>query len=890
MPADSSFAPIPSLQFFITGIMMWLLTTHTSEFLARRQRILHSLHSSLASRSILIRSLPTTLRSPEAVRDYFGGQLQMPVNNAWVLPDVGMGVRKLLKERENALRDLERGWASFVGNPVRREMQADWEPALIEERITERSQRILNGDEPLPTRGWIVDGRPHRDPESRDEEASAQSESTPLLSGTEDIVPPLHSDPSWGPPSFVSQRPTRRLHLFSRTKIDLLADLEVRFLKLDVAVGHIRKSMLQGEWKPIGVAFVEFQQVKDALISAQTLYFEKENLCRTVMAPDSRDVIWRNVGIPTGERRMRQLLISIAITLLYLFYLPPLLFLGSLLSPAFLNKYIPGLYKFLSASPRLEALVSTSLPSLVLVIFNAMIPMLLEQTAIWQGIRTRSGVEMSVLKKYHIFLVTSVIFIFIITGTAFGVLLDLSANPMRILDKLSLSLPLARNFSLSYVILQSFTVLPLQLLSVATLFLTPVYVVTAKTPREHAEAHPATVFKAGTVYPQALIVATLGLVYAIVKPLVTLFAMFYFAIGYVVFKYKLLFVFYPPPNSTQASLTRVLRPRLIFAVFLFQVFQLSLFSVHGQVLLVLLTLPLMAATVWYGRFLHKSFKGLETYEVLEGAIEADLAAYEDAGEEAAEGVVAGEEQRGRGAALAEDVPHWPSESSEASPAVSDTEWRRTQQLRDDAGGAGASGASTPSELTPSIRSESAGPRGGRRPDLGRTASKKIWSPFARLKRSGRRGRGADDDDGADRTAGGGARRRGSVGPSVVYHRPESRYTDYREPYADSGIESLPGIVERPSRLSSSLSRTNTRARATSLTAANVPVAETDSSGGAAGDVEAVGTVSGAFGEHEQAELGLVDADSDIDEDDGVTETYEHPAIRGMLKQVWLPGR
>lgn len=100
----------------------------------------------------------------------------------------------------------------------------------------------------------------------------------------------------------------------------------------------------------------------------------------------------------------------------------------------------------------------------------------------------------------------SVIFIFLITRTLWGVLTDLANNPARILDKLAESLPGARFFSLSYVVLQSLAVMPLQLLQLPTIFMRAYGRLFARTPREHAELNAPPQMYAGSVYPSALIV------------------------------------------------------------------------------------------------------------------------------------------------------------------------------------------------------------------------------------------------------------------------------------------------------------------------------------------------------------------------------------------------
>lgn len=45
----------------------------------------------------------------------------------------------------------------------------------------------------------------------------------------------------------------------------------------------------------------------------------------------------------------------------------------------------------------------------------------------------------------------------------------------------------------------------------------------------------------GVVYPQAILVFVMTLLYSVVHPLILIFGAIYFGVGYVVYKYKLLF-------------------------------------------------------------------------------------------------------------------------------------------------------------------------------------------------------------------------------------------------------------------------------------------------------------------------------------------------------------
>ncbi|PWN32345.1 uncharacterized protein FA14DRAFT_182255 [Meira miltonrushii] len=111
---------------------------------------------------------------------------------------------------------------------------------------------------------------------------------------------------------------------------------------------------------------------------------------------------------------------------------------------------------------------------------------------------------------------------------------------------------------------------------------------TAKTPRQHAELNAPPQLYTGSVYPTALIVFTLGVLYSIVTPLIAVFAMIYFALAYLVHKYKLLFGF--------LRIIRIKRASMAF-----------------QLLLSTLPLPLIAFTFWFQHYLSRTFTELSKY-------------------------------------------------------------------------------------------------------------------------------------------------------------------------------------------------------------------------------------------------------------------------------------
>lgn len=55
----------------------------------------------------------------------------------------------------------------------------------------------------------------------------------------------------------------------------------------------------------------------------------------------------------------------------------------------------------------------------------------------------------------------------------------------------------------------------------------------------------------GVVYPQAILVFVMTLLYSVVQPLIVIFGAIYFGVAYVVYKYKLLFGWWSSSHSQE---------------------------------------------------------------------------------------------------------------------------------------------------------------------------------------------------------------------------------------------------------------------------------------------------------------------------------------------------
>lgn len=670
--------------------------------------------ATLPGRTVEIRQIPTASYNIPSLRSLFN-QMGFPVENlSFVLDPTPL--QWALAQRVWAQSRLELAWNSFLKNryaadpsgphPGPAVQNCDYDPEQILAAL-EKDWHTYSRTAPQirdPESG-PVSIRPSSEQDDNEEEeaGSGEGERDSLLRTHETAEPDAettHTSPTTTTPSNGASFRSRNangtstdavLHLLaqplyiSRKRpwgramwwnvlspyVDTLPHLQLLFFHAHAKVLHERKRILdptpvfspttrQKRKAGTGVAFVSFYRASDAQVLAQTLYASEPGTFLTRLAAGPGEVVWSNMNMGILSQQTRRLFVSLLVFLILVFYIPPLVALLSLVSEVPLEKYIPGLSNFLKQHPQLKALFQNAFPSLVLVSWNAMLPMLFESLAYVQGARDSAQVQITVLERYHNYLLVSVVFIALITVSMWALLAELAENPAGFLSHLGSVLPIARNFSTSYVIFQALGLVPLQLLCVPTACRAIWHHLTIR----DGKPKPATrePLLPGTIYPQALIVFTLATLYANVAPRITFFATAYFALLYGVIKYKLLFMhasaasasspLAPPPRragldedaaaatpeantseedalaearawSTGSGRIHVIAVgRCIWALVLYQTFQLSQLLVRRQTLLALVHIPLLLCTGLAWRYFSQLVSPTERF--------TNLAALKDA--------------------------------------------------------------------------------------------------------------------------------------------------------------------------------------------------------------------------------------------------------------------
>ncbi|QRW07106.1 membrane protein [Ceratobasidium sp. AG-Ba] len=566
------------LTYVFTALTLRFCARNYARFLRARQLSSLELVHSIPARTVMCTRLPHHLRGERTLADYFEN-MGLRVESVSVCREVS-SLDELLAKRTAALLKLEQAWTAYVGNP----------------------STVESYDPSMNVRGDAVSSRITGQNEDR------ESGGLPRL-----VVP-------------HRQRPVLRPSWFSKS-VDALEYLEARFREADEAV---RRKRRLGKFEATDLAFVTFEQMSSAQIAMQVEHNFPSTHIITGPAPEPRDIYWPNVPLSPRATLFREFLVLGFMAALLGFWSVPMASLTTLLSYEEMKKVLPWLANLVDQDDRIQAVVQNSLPSLSVTALNSLLPFLLEALSYLQGNKARSWAEYALLKKYFLFLLINVVFIFLLVSTYWALVRDLADAPIKIPEKLAQALQKgqARHFFLSYVMLQGVGIMPLQLLNIGIIVPRVIYQMFTETPRDYAELNAPPMINYGVVYPLAILVFVVTMIYSIIQPLILIFGAIYFGVAYLVYKYKLMFVFYKPAESRGEAWPITFR-RLMWALTLFQTFMTGIFTLKKAYLLAVLMGPLLLGTLWWAWWMNKECAPLSTYVSLSAVCEVQRGTEEE---------------------------------------------------------------------------------------------------------------------------------------------------------------------------------------------------------------------------------------------------------------------
>nr|GMD23631.1 CSC1-like protein At4g02900 [Ipomoea batatas] len=364
-----------------------------------------------------------------------------------------------------------------------------------------------------------------------------------------------------------------------------------------------REKVLSDPNAIVPAAFVSFKTRWGAAVCAQTQQSNNPTIWLTDWAPEPRDVFWNSLAIPYVELNIRKLLMAVAFFFLTFFFMIPIAFVQSLASIEGIEKVFPFLTPVIEKEA-VTAFVQGFLPGMVLKLFLANVPKILMAMSKVEGVTSLSALERSSAAKYHLFLLVNVFLGSIIAGAAFQQLDKfLSQPPTEIPKTIGVAIPIKATFFISFIMVDGWAAIAAEILRLAPLIVFHIKdAFLVKTDKDRQEAMDPGSIAFSISEPRIQLYFLLGLVYAVITPIILPFIIVFFAFAYLIINV------YDQKYESGAAFWPDIHRRIIIGLVIAQVQLMGLMNTKnvahsGPVIIIL---PVL--TIWFHNFCKGRFE------------------------------------------------------------------------------------------------------------------------------------------------------------------------------------------------------------------------------------------------------------------------------------------
>ncbi|KAJ7942587.1 calcium permeable stress-gated cation channel 1 [Quillaja saponaria] len=407
-------------------------------------------------------------------------------------------------------------------------------------------------------------------------------------------------------------------------RVDAIEYYKHQIKEFDKRMTLERQKIIKDSKSILPVAFVSFNSRWGAAVCAQTQQSKNPTLWLTNWAPEPRDVYWRNLAIPFVSLSIRKLVISLTVFALVFFYMIPIAFVQSLANLEGLERVAPFLRPVIELK-FIKSFLQGFLPGLALKIFLYILPTVLLIMSKIEGHIALSTLERRAAAKYYYFMLVNVFLGSIVTGTAFQQLhAFLHQPPTQIPRNIGVSIPMKATFFITYIMVDGWAGIAGEILRLKPLVifhLKNMFLVKTERDRERAMNPGSVDFK--ETLPSLQLYFLLGIVYAVVTPILLPFILVFFAFAYLVYRHQIINVYNQQYESVAAFWPHV-HSRIIASLLISQLLLLGLLSTKKAANSTPLLVILPVLTLSFHKYCKSRFEPAFRKYPLEEAMEKDL--------------------------------------------------------------------------------------------------------------------------------------------------------------------------------------------------------------------------------------------------------------------------
>ncbi|KAJ1728209.1 hypothetical protein LPJ61_004157, partial [Coemansia biformis] len=619
---------VPHIVFvhIFSGLAYYHISKFSSRWASLRWHFLMQSRHALVSRTVMLTGVPRHLaKNPRELEWFWSSGLQLGKIERVRVCRFNTRLTSAAKERARCLIRLEHAYMKLLGNPC---AHPDYDPEQLRALAMDAS-KAARAEEQRLLALWAKPSRlrrpRHGAQRAMTEEEALQSSGAQndsalscekmLLETVVHIADAAAGDGAASADATAAPVPASRPTVWVRPqavrpwswkRVDAIDYWREKFLAADCEFHRLRDSIVRGDDHGHSTtAFVTFEDAATAHIATQLSCYPNPGYMKARLAPEPRGVYWPNVWI-SSQRKWAGLTIKWAcIFVIWAFWSVPVILFSSLLTPASLGKLFPEILS--SKHNLLRAFLSTTVPSVFLLLFLNMLPWILKQVHFFTGVRTKPDIDYSVMTKMWAFLIFNVVLVFGFSGTFWSLVVDAVNRPGTIMQSLASNIPRVGTFFTGYILVLGVGYQPFKLLQLRPVIWHICRQWLCSTPRDYARLVSPVYIDWYSVYPYPLLVFAIAMVYSTFSPPVVVGAVIYYAIGYPVMKYLLLYVYFHPFETAGMAWPKVCR-RMIFSIILYQVVMLTFVVVKGGGWYTFSLVPVIVVYIWFFYFLGWSLE------------------------------------------------------------------------------------------------------------------------------------------------------------------------------------------------------------------------------------------------------------------------------------------
>lgn len=345
---------------------------------------------------------------------------------------------------------------------------------------------------------------------------------------------PLSND--WGFPkhfssSFPQLSTDEVLKALSKRSSDLVEELiENRRVwdEIDSKISSKEAQPQQSNSEHLGQAFISFKEPQIAHLFGQVLLSNAaKEMNNVIVGPNPNDIIWSNLTSSSkAVKTMRRVFSNIIAVIITVGWVIPVAFVGLISQIPYMKALVPFFTLLDFENDFLNDAMSNLVPILTLLFLIDIVPFIFRWLSILKGKRTRAEVEIDVQKWLFVFFFVH-IFLVVTISSGISVMFEkILNNPTTLPDLLAGNLPKSSNFFFSFILIRGLAYFGGNLIQLKELLSETCYhSLFTKTPRRvRRRMRQLTNNTWGSVYPLFSTLASIGIVYSVIAPLMLIFA------------------------------------------------------------------------------------------------------------------------------------------------------------------------------------------------------------------------------------------------------------------------------------------------------------------------------------------------------------------------------